>query len=85
MTAAKKLCEGRVALVTGASQGGTGTALALRLAAEGAAVAITARSEPGLAECRESIEAIGGKVLVLPCDLADPDGGRDELLARAGA
>lgn len=85
MSAAKKLCEGRVALVTGASQGGTGTALALRLAAEGAAVAITARSEPGLAECRESIEAIGGKALVLPCDLADPDGGRDELLARAGA
>ena len=32
--------EGRVALVTGASQGGTGTAIAVRLAAEGAKVAV---------------------------------------------
>ena len=85
MTASKRLCEGRVALVTGASQGGTGTALALRLAAEGAAVAITARSEPGLAECQQTIEAIGGKTSALPCDLADPDGGRNDLLARAEA
>ena len=85
MTASKRLCEGRVALVTGASQGGTGTALALRLAAEGAAVAITARSEPGLAECQQTIEAIGGKASALPCDLADPDGGRNDLLARAEA
>lgn len=85
MSAAKKLCEGRVALVTGASQGGTGMALARRLAAEGAAVAITARSEAGLAECQESIEAVGGKALVLPCDLADSEGGRAELVSRASA
>ena len=32
-----------VALVTGASKGGTGTAIAVRLAAEGAAVALVAR------------------------------------------
>lgn len=43
----QRLCEGRVALVTGASKGGTGTAIALRLAAEGARVAITARSVDG--------------------------------------
>ena len=85
MSASKQCCKGRVALVTGASQGGTGTALALRLAAEGAAVAITARSEPGLTECRKAIEAIGGSACSLPCDLADPDGGRNDLLARAEA
>ncbi len=36
--------QGRVALVTGASQGGTGRSVAVRFAAEGAKVAITARS-----------------------------------------
>ena len=79
------VCKGRVALVTGASQGGTGTSLALRLAAEGASVAITARSESGLAECQASIEAVGGTALALPCDLGDPDGGREDLVARVEA
>jgi NAD(P)-dependent dehydrogenase (short-subunit alcohol dehydrogenase family) len=75
-------CEGRVALVTGASRGGTGTAIALRLAAEGAKVAITARTESGLEETRARIEAGGGECLVLPADLSRPDGGRAELVAR---
>ena len=50
-----QVCEGRVALVTGASQGGTGTGLAIRLAAEGARVAITARSQSGLEATRKRI------------------------------
>jgi NAD(P)-dependent dehydrogenase (short-subunit alcohol dehydrogenase family) len=79
----EQVCAGQVALVTGASQGGTGTALALRLAAEGAAVAITARSVEGLEETRKRIEDIGGRCLVLPCDLGNPDGGRRQLVARA--
>ena len=74
--------EGRVALVTGASQGGTGTAIALRFAAEGAKVAITARSVDGLEQTRARIEAIGGECLVLPADLSRPDGGRSELVPR---
>lgn len=74
-------CEGRVALVTGASQGGTGTCLAIRLAAEGARVAITARSEEGLEATRKRIEAVGERPLVLPCDLSDPSAGRRELVA----
>lgn len=78
-------CEGRVALVTGASQGGTGTALALRLAAEGARVALVARTEAGLLETQARIEAIGGEALVLPCDLADPEGGRESLVERTEA
>lgn len=75
-------CEGKVALVTGASQGGTGTAIAVRFAAEGAKVAITARSVEGLEETRARVEALGAECLVLPCDLSDPDGGRKELVAR---
>jgi NAD(P)-dependent dehydrogenase (short-subunit alcohol dehydrogenase family) len=77
-----RACEGRVALITGASRGGTGTVSAIRLAAEGAKVAITARNVEGLASTRATIEDAGGTVLVLPCDLADPAGGRDTLVAR---
>src|SRR5580765_2575869 len=78
-------CEGRVALVTGASQGGTGTAVAVRLAAEGADVAITARTVGGLQETAARVEALGRRVLVLPCDLSDPDGGRASLIGRTEA
>jgi NAD(P)-dependent dehydrogenase (short-subunit alcohol dehydrogenase family) len=78
-------CAGQVALVTGASKGGTGTVVAMRLAAEGAKVAITARSVDGLAETRDRIESAGGTCLVLPADLSVPDGGRSELVARTEA
>jgi NAD(P)-dependent dehydrogenase (short-subunit alcohol dehydrogenase family) len=77
-----RVCAGQVALVTGASQGGTGTAIAIRLAAEGAAVAITARNREGLEETQRRIEATGGTCIVLPADLSDPDGGRSELVPR---
>jgi len=56
----KGLCAGQVALVTGASQGGTGTAIAIRLAAEGAKVAITARTVEGLEATRARIAEFGG-------------------------
>ena len=74
-----------MALVTGASKGGTGTAIAVRLAAEGARVAITARSVDGLERTRARIEEAGGKCLVLPSDLSDPHGARTELVARTEA
>jgi len=76
----QQTCAGQVALVTGASQQGTGTAIAIRLAAEGAKVAVTARTLSGLEETRAKIEAIGGECLVVPVDLADPDGGRKDLV-----
>ncbi len=79
------VCGGRVALVTGASQGGTGTAIAVRLAAEGAAVAITARYAEGLEVTRRRIEEIGGVCLVLPADLSDPAGSRSDLVPRTEA
>jgi 3-oxoacyl-[acyl-carrier protein] reductase len=52
--------EGRVALVTGASQG-IGKAIALELAKAGATVALAARNEAKLAEVKAEIEAAGGK------------------------
>jgi NAD(P)-dependent dehydrogenase (short-subunit alcohol dehydrogenase family) len=82
---AARTCEGQVALVTGASQGGTGTAIAIRLAAEGARVAITARSEAGLEETSGRIADFGGECLVLPADLSNPVGGRSELVPRTEA
>jgi len=76
----KRELEGKVALVTGASQGGTGTAIAVRFAAEGAKVAITARSVEGLEATRARIVDQGGECLVLPADLSRPDGGRSDLV-----
>jgi NAD(P)-dependent dehydrogenase (short-subunit alcohol dehydrogenase family) len=71
--------EGRTALVTGASRG-IGAAIARRFAAEGARVAITARTLdshdhlPGsLHETAAWIEARGGRVEPIVADLADPD------------
>lgn len=70
---------GRRALVTGASRG-IGASIAERLAAEGAAVAITARTlEPGghlsgsLSETRDRLARYGGKVAAIVADLTDED------------
>jgi 3-oxoacyl-[acyl-carrier protein] reductase len=60
----------QVAVVTGAARG-IGEAIALRLARMGAAVLLTARDQPRLAEVRVEIEQQGGKGFVLPCDLTD--------------
>jgi citronellol/citronellal dehydrogenase len=75
-------CEGKVALVAGASQGGTGTGTAIRLAAEGARVAICARTAEKLRDTLDEVERVGGHGVMFQCDLADPEGGRESLVAR---
>ena len=77
-----RACDGRVALVTGASEGSTGAAIAVRLAAEGAKVSIAARSESGLRHTLDRMQAVGGSGLVLPADLGDRDGPRTSLVQR---
>jgi NAD(P)-dependent dehydrogenase (short-subunit alcohol dehydrogenase family) len=64
---------GTCALIGGASSG-MGRATALRFAAEGAAVALTARREEQLAELAAEIEASGGRALAVPADVRDAAG-----------
>jgi 3-oxoacyl-[acyl-carrier protein] reductase len=61
--------DGRVALVTGASQG-IGRACALALAEAGAAVALAARNQDKLRELSQQIRAAGGNADVYKMDLA---------------
>lgn len=59
------LLEGKTALVTGASRG-IGRAIALRLAQEGAAVAINYAGNTAAAEeVKSMIEAAGGKAIIV--------------------
>jgi 3-oxoacyl-[acyl-carrier protein] reductase len=60
----------QVAVVTGAARG-IGEAIALRLARMGAAVVLTARDQARLAQVKAAVEELGGKAMVLPCDLTD--------------
>src|ERR1035437_3571745 len=64
--------DGRVAMVTGASQG-IGRACAVALAKAGAQVALAARNASKLADVAAEIEAAGGKATVFEMDLASED------------
>jgi 3-oxoacyl-[acyl-carrier protein] reductase len=64
--------SGRVAFVTGASQG-IGRACALRLAKEGAAVAVAARNQEKLNELVAEITAAGGHSAAFALDVADEE------------
>ena len=62
----------RVALVTGASQG-IGRACALKLAQEGATLAVAARNQEKLNELVAEIMVAGGKAAAFTLDVADED------------
>jgi 3-oxoacyl-[acyl-carrier protein] reductase len=62
--------DGKIALVTGASQG-IGEAIAKRLAAQGATVVCAARTLSKLQAVADAITAEGGKADVLAADLSD--------------
>jgi NAD(P)-dependent dehydrogenase (short-subunit alcohol dehydrogenase family) len=72
--------DGRIAIITGASRG-IGQHIAERLAAQGAAVALVARTvHPGgsrlagsMAEVADGIRARGGHAVTVPADLARPE------------
>lgn len=66
------LLDGKAALVTGASRG-IGRAIALRLASEGAKVAINfAGNQKAAEEVKSEIEANGGEAILVQANVADP-------------
>ncbi len=68
-----KPLAGRIALVTGASRG-IGRAAALALAEAGAHILALARTQGGLEELDDEIQAIGGSCSLITADLEDLDG-----------
>jgi len=64
-----------VVVITGASAG-LGRAIAMAFAKRGASVGLIARGSAGmegLEAAKRDVDRLGGKGLILPCDVADPD------------
>ncbi|HEY1793565.1 MAG TPA: SDR family oxidoreductase [Opitutaceae bacterium] len=65
--------EETVAVITGAS-GGVGRATARLLGSRRASVGLLARGRRGLEAALREIESQGGRAIVIPTDVSDPDG-----------
>lgn len=61
-----------VIVITGASAG-VGRATVRRFAKDGACIGLLARGVDGLEGAKQEVEAAGGRALVLPADVADPN------------
>jgi len=66
----RRVLNGRVVLITGASSG-IGRAVALRVAKAGATAILVSRGVEKLEEARADIEAVGGRAHLYPTDLSD--------------
>ncbi|MBD0305862.1 MAG: SDR family oxidoreductase [Nitrospiraceae bacterium] len=64
--------KSKVTVITGASAG-VGRATVRAFAKQGASIGLLARGRDGLEGARREVEEAGGKALVLPTDVADPD------------
>ncbi|MCD8498419.1 MAG: SDR family oxidoreductase [Alphaproteobacteria bacterium] len=71
-TSSAKPLDGQIALVTGASRG-IGAEIAFQLAEKGAHIIAAARTQGGLEELDDRIQAIGGSATLLPIDLGKLD------------
>ncbi len=63
--------QGEVVVITGASAG-VGRAAVREFAKHGARIGLVARGRDGLEGARREVERLGGKALVLPTDVSDP-------------
>jgi NAD(P)-dependent dehydrogenase (short-subunit alcohol dehydrogenase family) len=82
MDSSRKL-QGKIAIVTGGSRS-IGAAIAGRLAAEGATVAITYKASPDKAQAVvAAIEADGGRAIALAADAGNPEAVRAAVAAVA--
>lgn len=69
------MLQGKVALITGASQG-LGEALALAYAKEGASLVVNSRSEGSIRPVAEEVERLGVKVLAVAADVSKGEDAR---------
>jgi len=66
------MSTGEVVVITGAGKG-IGRAIVRRFAREGAAIGLLGRGRDALDAARREVEEAGGRALVLPGDVADPE------------
>ena len=76
--------EGKTAIITGGAAG-IGKAIALRLAADGAAIAILDVAVEAAQETVKELEAAGAKAMAVECDITDYAQTKEAVAAIASA